>query len=73
MSNEEIKLLEQVSKELFNNLKEEFEGIDWRNKPTEQQRMLGAIKKPLWIKLNMDVKSAENIAKTIFNLMFNIG
>jgi type I restriction enzyme, R subunit len=73
LSKEEIRLLEEVSKDLFNNIQKEFEGIDWRNKVTEQQRMLGAIKKPLWIKLNMDVKSAENMAKTIFNLMFNIG
>jgi type I restriction enzyme R subunit len=73
LTNDEIKKLEVVSKELFNDIKSEFEGIDWRNKPTEQQRMLGAIKKPLWIKLDMDVKSAENVAKTIFNLIFNIG
>lgn len=72
LSTENIKLLEQTSKDLFNNIKSEFDGIDWRNKPTEQQQMLKTIKMPLLIKLNLDIDSANNIAKTIFNLMFNI-
>lgn len=72
LSKEEIKLLEETAKELFKKISEEFEGINWKAKKTEQDRMLAEIKKPLWFKLKMDVKSAENIAKTIFNLMFSI-
>ena len=63
---------EETAKEIFDKVSEEFEGINWKSKKTEQDKMLAEIKKPLWLKLKMDIKSAENIAKTIFNLMFSI-
>jgi type I restriction enzyme R subunit len=72
LSKEEIKLLEETAKEMLKTIVDDFEGVNWKGKREEEKRMERTIKIPLLIKLKMDVKSAENIAKTIFNLMFSI-
>jgi type I restriction enzyme, R subunit len=72
LSKEEIKLLEETAKDMFQKIETDFDGVNWKGKREEEKRMERTIKIPLMIKLKMDVKSSENIAKTIFNLMFSI-
>lgn len=70
LKDEDVKVLEEASKELFADL-QELAVIDWKHKTEHQKIMKKKIKRNLY-KLNFDVNTAEKISGEILNLLMNL-
>ena len=68
---EQEELLNDITKSVFNDVSE-LADIDWKQKKDLQNQMRKVIKRPLMIKLKLDVDQAESLSVNIMNLLRNL-